>query len=170
MLRFSPRIHDEMYRNHGPSLGERMILTDEHRAFLEQHHRAAMVTLRADGTPHAVRVGVALVDGKLWSSGTKDRVRTGHLRQDPRSTVFVFDPTWRWLTLETLVTILEGPDVPQLSLRLFQVMQAQLPRAPASGHVMWAGQERSIDEFFRIMVAEQRLIYQFEIKRVYGLV
>src|SRR5258708_34684290 len=30
---------------------------------------AAMVTLRADGTPHAVRVGMALVDGKLWSSG-----------------------------------------------------------------------------------------------------
>src|SRR5206468_9116879 len=57
-----------------------MNLTDNDRAFLDAHHAAAMITLRADGTPHAVRVGVALVDGMLWSSGTHDRLRTGHLR------------------------------------------------------------------------------------------
>jgi len=147
-----------------------MNVTDKDRAFLEQHHSAAMITLRADGTPHAVRVGVAPVDGKIWSSGTKTRIRTAHLRRDPRSTLFVFDSAWRWLTLETVVTILEGPDAPQLSLRLFQVMQAQLPRAPKPGHIMWAGQERSIDDFLQIMVAEKRLIYQCEITRVYRLV
>jgi len=147
-----------------------MSLTDQHRAFLDQHHSAAMVTLRADGTPHAVRVGVALVDGKLWSSGTQHRLRTAHLRRDPRSTVFVFDPAWRYLTLEAIVTILHGPDAPQQNLRLFQIMQARLPNTPKPGHVMWAGKERSVDEFLQIMVSEQRLIYQFEIKRAYGLV
>lgn len=147
-----------------------MKLKDEHRAFLDAHHAAAMITRRADGAPHAVRVGVALVNGQLWSSGTQDRVRTGYLRRDPRCTVFVFDPTWRYLTLEAVVTILEGPDAPQQNLRLFQVMQQRMPRAPGPGHVMWAGQERSIDDFLRIMVSERRLIYQFEITRVYGLV
>src|SRR2546430_6574410 len=95
-----------------------MKLTDKDRAFLEAHHAAAMITLRADGTPHAVRVGVALVDGMLWSSGTHDRVRTGHLRRDPRCTLFVFDPTRRYLTLEAIVTILEGPDAPRQIFRL----------------------------------------------------
>jgi hypothetical protein len=51
-----------------------------------------MITLRRDGSAHAVRVGVALVDGKVWSSGTADRVRTRHLRRDPRSTLIVPDP------------------------------------------------------------------------------
>ena len=68
-----------------------------------------MTTLRRDGTPHTVRVGVALVDGKIWSSGTQARARTRHLRRDPRSTLFVFDNEWRWLTLECRVNILEGP-------------------------------------------------------------
>ena len=147
-----------------------MNLTDNDRAFLDAHHAAAMITLRADGTPHAVRVGVALVDGMLWSSGTHDRLRTGLLRRDPRCTLFVFDPTRRYLTLETIVTILEGPDAPRQNLRLFQVMQQHMTPAPRPGHIMWAGQERSIDEFLRIMVTERRLIYQFEVRRVYGLV
>src|SRR3989449_8538434 len=81
-----------------------------------------------------------------------------------------FDPTRRYLTLETIVTILEGPDAPRQSLRLFQVMQQHMTPAPRPGHIMWAGQERSIDEFLRIMVTERRLIYQFEIRRAYGLV
>src|SRR2546428_2307088 len=132
-----------------------MNLTDKDRAFLDAHHAAAMITLRADGTPHAVRVGVALVDGKLWSSGTKERVRTGHLRRDPRCTLFVFDPARRYLPLETMVTILESPDVPRQSLRLFQVMQQHVTPAPRPGHIMWAGQELSIAEVLRIMFTQR---------------
>lgn len=64
-------------------------------AFLEKNHSAAMTTLRRDGSPHTVRIGLAFVDGKLWSSGTADRVRTKHLRRDPRCSLFVFDPALR---------------------------------------------------------------------------
>jgi len=126
-----------------------------------------MVTLRDDGSPHVVRVGAALVDGKVWSSGKKGRVRTGHLRRDPRSTLFVFDGQWRWLALDSTVTILEGADAPEMSLRLFQAMQRRL--GPGPGNVIWEGTERSPEEFLRIMVEEQRLIYQFEVIRSYGL-
>jgi PPOX class probable F420-dependent enzyme len=148
-------------------------MNEHERAFLERHHAAAMITLRPDGTPHVVRVGTALVDGKLWSSGTRRRVRTEHLRRDPRAALFVFDSSGSspasWLALEATVTILEGPDSPEKSVELFRVMQAGMPRRPAPGHLFWEGQERTVEEFVRIMEEEERLIYEFEITRTYGM-
>ncbi|MBA3553125.1 MAG: pyridoxamine 5'-phosphate oxidase family protein [Actinobacteria bacterium] len=142
--------------------------------FLERHHAAAMATLRPDGTPHVVRVGVGLVDGRLWSSGTQNRVRTGHLRRDPRSTLFVFDPydssnAWNWLGLETTVTILEGSAAPEANLRLFRVMQGQPATTPRTEKIGWAGQERTTEDFLRMMEEEQRLIYEFTVTRHYGM-
>src|SRR5260370_154845 len=98
-----------------------MDLSDKQIAFLQKAHGAAMVTLHADGTPHAVRVGVALVDGRLWSSGVPGRARTKYLRRDPRSTLIVFEAGYSYLTIESRVTILDGPDAPELNVRLFQV-------------------------------------------------
>lgn len=133
-----------------------MVLSDEDRGFLERHHAAAMVTLRADGTPHVARVGIGLVDGKLWSSGTRGRIRTAHLRRDPRSTVFVFDTenAWQWLALETTVTILDGPDAPEQNLALYRVL---------------AGEPDDVEEYLQAMEKEERLIYEFEISRSYGI-
>ena len=93
-------------------------LNPQAQAFINTNRSAAMVTLRADGTPHAVRIGVALVDGRLWSSSTQNRVRTRHLRRDPRSTLFIFDSTFRWLSLECAVTILDGDYVTESRLLL----------------------------------------------------
>lgn len=140
-------------------------MTQEQKAFLEKNRAAAMITLRRDGTPVAVRVGVVLVDGKLWSSGTRDRVRTRWLRRDPRSTLFVYDPAgYGYLNIEARVTILEGPDVPEQSVRLFRVMQNR-----PSGPMSWFGGQLSEEDFLRTMVDEQRLIYEFEPLRVSGL-
>ena len=141
-------------------------LTEQQRAFLAEKNRvAAMITLRPDGTPASVRVGIALVDGKLWSSGTQDRARTRWLRRDPRSTLFVADAGgFGYLNIESRVRILEGPDAPELSVRLFRTMQ-QRPSGPLS----WFGGELSEEEFLRKMVDEQRLIYEFEPVRVSGL-
>ena len=136
-------------------------------AFIDQNPGAAMVTLRPDGTPNTARVGVAVVDGKIWSSGTQTRVRTKHLRRDPRSNLFVFDtsPDSRWLGLESEVTMLEGPDVPELSFRLMRKMQKE--RAP-EGKVGWFSGMLSKEEFMATMLKEQRLIYEFHVKRAYG--
>jgi len=132
------------------------VLSDEDREFLTKHHAAAMITLRADGMPHAARVGVGLVDGKLWSSGRQGRVRTKHLRRDPRCTLFVLGSAeaWSWLALETTVTILDGPDAPQQNLALYRVL---------------AGEPEDLDEYLQAMKTEERLIYEFEISRSYGL-
>jgi hypothetical protein len=141
-----------------------MSLSDQDREFLEDHHSAAMITVDAAGIAKAARVGVALVDGKLWSSGTADRVRTKRLRRDPHCTLFVFDPGFRWLALETTVTILDGEDAPELTLRLFREMQGK-----PTGPLQWFGGELNDEEFLRTMADEVRLIYQFEVGRSYGM-
>ena len=143
-----------------------MDLSEQQRAFLGKNHSAAMITLRANGTPHVVRVGVALVESKVWSSGIPNRLRTRHLRRDPRSTLFVFEPGWSWLALESTVTIHNGPDAAQMNLRLFQEMQKD--RGLPEGTLLWNNQQMTLEEFLQTMRDEQRLIYEFAPTRIYG--
>ena len=139
------------------------------QAFIEANQSAAMITLRADGTPHVARIGLGVIDGKIWSSGTQGRVRTKHILRDPRATLFISETGFQWLGLETSVTILEGPDVPQLTLRFMRSLQAGIDPQPAPGRIAWFGQERTEEEFLQIMVDEQRLLYQFDVTRAYGM-
>jgi PPOX class probable F420-dependent enzyme len=142
--------------------------SQQQRAFLDKNHSAAMVTLRPDGTPHVARMAVALVQDRLWSSGIPSRVRTRHLRRDPRCTLFVFDTRWSWLGLETTAAILDGPDAAEMNRQLFAEMQKDMDRPP--GTLLWNGQPLTEDVFLKTMHDEQRLIYQFEEpRRVYGL-
>jgi len=141
-----------------------MALSDRDRTFLEANRSAAMITVGADGLAKAARVAVGLVDGRLWSSGTADRVRTRRLRRDPRCTLYVHADRFSFLTLETVVTILDGPEAPQQSLRLFRVLEDR-----PSGPLSWMTGELEEEPFLQAMVDEQRLIYEFEVHRTYGL-
>lgn len=141
-----------------------MNLTEPERRFLAANVSAAMITAAPDGVAKATRVGVALVDRKLWSSGTQSRVRTKRLRRDPRCTLYVHDNAFGFLTLETTVTILDGADAPELNLRLFRQMQGR-PTGPLS----WFGGEFEEADFLAQMKSEERLIYEFEPHRTYGL-
>ncbi|MDP9067344.1 MAG: PPOX class F420-dependent oxidoreductase [Actinomycetota bacterium] len=124
-------------------------------AFLNEHHDAVMTTTKRDGRPHVARISVGLVEGRLWSSGTQDRIRTKHLRRDPRCTLMVLDETnrYRWLALETTVDILDGPDAVDRNLALYRVL---------------AGEPDDLQEYRDAMVRERRLIYQFNLDRSYG--
>jgi len=141
-----------------------MALSPADAAFVESHPSAAMITIATDGTPKVARVGIAVVDGKVWSSGTQERVRTRRLRRDPRCTLFVFDEGFAFLALETTVTLLEGPDAAALNLRLFRIMQNR-----PSGPIVWNGAEIDETPFLERMVDEGRLVYEFEVDRSYGL-
>ena len=122
--------------------------------FLENQRDAVMITTKKDGIPHVARVGIGMVEGKLWSSGTQDRVRTAHVRRDPRATLFVpGSDRWQWMGLETTVTVLDGPDAPQLNLKLYRTL---------------AGEPDDVEEYLEAMVTEKRLIYEFEPLRAYG--
>lgn len=139
--------------------------SDKEAEFLREHHSAAMITVTAGGVAKPARVGVVLVDGRLWSSGTRDRVRTDRLRRDPRCTLFVFGGQYPWLAIESTVTILDGDDAPDLNIRLFRAMQGR-PQGPLS----WFGGEFDEEAFRAEMVEEGRLVYQFEPRRTYGMV
>lgn len=141
-----------------------MNLTESELKFLSANHSAAMITVTPDGVAKVARVGVALIDGKLWSSGTQGRVRTRRLRQDPSCTLYVHDNAFGFLAIESTVTILDGPDAPELNLRLFRQMQGK-PTGPLS----WFGGEFEEADFLAQMKAEERLIYEFEPHRTYGL-
>ena len=125
------------------------------KEFLERYHKAVQTTLKPDGTPHVARVGVGLVDGKLWGSSTKTRARHKYLLRDPRSALCVLhDDGYQWLGIESRVTILDGPDAPDLNLRLYREL---------------AGEPDDVDEYLEAMVNEQRVIYEFSIEKTYGL-
>lgn len=141
-----------------------MPLSDADLQFLEHHHSAAMITVAANGIAKPTRVSVALVDGKLWSSGTQSRVRTRRLRKDPRCTLFVFDPDSAWRGLETTVTMLDGPDAAQLNLRLFRETLG-VPTGP----IDWFGRQFTEEQFLAAMVEQERLIYEFDVHRSYGV-
>jgi hypothetical protein len=132
-------------------------------AFLADHHSAAMITVASSGVAKPSRVSIGLVDGKLWSSGTEGRVRTARLRRDPRCTLFVFDAESTWRGLEATVTILDGPEAPELNLRLFRSI-FDTPTGPIS----WFGRNFSDEEFLQAMIDQERLVYQFEVNRSYG--
>ena len=131
-------------------------MDDKVREFLERHHHTIMTTVKKNGMPHVARIDVGLVDGKLWSSGTQTRVRTKHLRRDPKAALAVLDYEggYRWLGLECNVTILEGDDAPELNLKLYRTI---------------AKEPDDVDEYLEAMVKEQRLIYEFEIVKSYGM-
>lgn len=141
-----------------------MALGDRERAFLAGNHSAAMVTVGRDGYAKPARVGIALVEDRLWSSGTEDRTRTRRLRRDPRCTLFAFDAQASWLAMESTVTILDGPDAPAHNLRLFRLMQGR-PEGPLT----WFGGEFGEDAFLQRMAEERRVVYQFDVHRCYGL-
>jgi PPOX class probable F420-dependent enzyme len=141
-----------------------MPIQPEHRAFLDDHHAAAMITVGGDGRPKVARVGVVVVDGRVWSSGTRDRSRTARLRRDPRCTLYVHDAATSWVALESTVAILDGPDAAEQNLRLFRLLQGK-PTGPLS----WFGGEHEEADFLRVMREEGRLIFEFAVERSYGL-
>ena len=62
------------------------------------------------------------------------------------------------------MTILDGPDAPELSLRLFRTMQGR-----PTGTLSWFGGELDEPAFLARMADEGRLIYEFDVHRTYGL-
>jgi len=141
-----------------------MSLTPEQSRFVADHRAAAMITQGADGLPKPVRIAYQVMDGEIWSSGTQTRVRTRRLREDPRSTLFIWDPVYDFLSIHCTVEILDGPDAPELNLRYFRQLQGK-PTEPLT----WMGKDGLDDAgFTRQMVEDQRLIYRFTPVKAFG--
>jgi hypothetical protein len=143
----------------------------EYIGFVVRHPDAAMITLRQDGTPHMARVELGVVDERIATTGSPTLVRTRNLRRDSRCSLFVFGPHPWWMALETEVTILDGPNAPDMLIRL---MRARHGVTTAPGMVMAhddsiAGDRAySNDEYINHVRNHQLMVFQFTILRVYG--
>jgi hypothetical protein len=82
----------------------------------------------------------------------------------PALQLFVFDPAFSYLVMDTTVTILEEPRAIDDSVRMFRHMQGR-----EAGPLQWFSGELPEDEFRATLEAEGRLIYEFEVVKSYGL-
>ncbi|SDG68953.1 pyridoxamine 5'-phosphate oxidase family protein [Klenkia brasiliensis] len=87
--------------------------SDDLRTFFTERHLATLTTLRADGSPHVVPVGVTLdpatATARVITSGTSVKAR--HVRAaggTARVAVCSVDGR-RWVTLEGTATVREDP-------------------------------------------------------------
>lgn len=90
-----PRVHD---------------LTDELVAFWRERHLCTVTTLRADGTPHVVPMGVVLdIDAHAaWAITSKDSQKVANLGRNPVVAVCQVDGR-RWSTVEGRAEVLSDP-------------------------------------------------------------
>ena len=130
------------------------ILSARQRAFLEVNHRAVMATVDDRGRPHAVPVLCALIDGRLWSSGTDLRVRTRYLAARPFASLTVLGQGFggEWLTVSGTVETRRRHRVED-NLRLYRAVTDRDPD--------------DLEEYRAAMVAERRLVYVLTPERVY---
>jgi PPOX class probable F420-dependent enzyme len=129
-------------------------LSEQHRAFLAANHSAVMATVDDRGRPHAVPALCALIDGRLWSSGTDLRVRTRYLEARPYASLTVLGKGFfgEWLSVSGPVEIRRDRRVED-NLRLYRAVTGRDPD--------------DLEEYRAAMVAERRLVYVLTPERVY---
>ena len=88
-------------------------LAGEHLQFWRERHLCTVTTLRRDGSPHVVPMGI-VVDpeaGKAWGITSRGSQKVANLRTgaDPRVAVCQVDGR-RWSTIEGTAEVLDDPE------------------------------------------------------------
>ena len=126
---------------------------DEARAFLADHHRAVVITLRADGRPQAspVLAGVD-ADGKVAISTLEAAVKTANARRDPRVSVCVLSDGFfgRWAQLDGRAEVVALPEAMQGLIDLYRQVGGE--------HPDW-------DDFRAAMERDRRVLLRIDIER-----
>jgi PPOX class probable F420-dependent enzyme len=77
-------------------------LTEKQRSFIRDNPFPAVVTtLRKDGTPHSTVIWIDELDGDLLFNTAEGRAKPRELREDPRVSVTMVDPSdmYRWISV-----------------------------------------------------------------------
>ena len=126
---------------------------DEARAFLRDHHRAVLVTLRADGRPQASPVLAAVdADGKAAISSRETAMKTRNARRDPRVSLCVLSDGFfgSWIQVDGRAEIVSLPDAMEPLVDLY--------RRTAGEHPDW-------DDYRAAMERERRVVLRIDIER-----
>jgi PPOX class probable F420-dependent enzyme len=86
-------------------------LTGEHLEFWREKHHCTVTSLRADGSPHVVPMGIVVdpASGFAWGITSGRSQKAANLRRDPRVAVCQVD-RGRWSTVEGTAVVLEDPE------------------------------------------------------------
>lgn len=129
---------------------------DQAKAFLRDHHRAVLVTRRADGSLQTspVLAGVDR-DGRVIISTSETTAKARNLRRDPRATLCVLNDRFfgAWIQIDGPAEIVGLPEALEPLVDYY--------RRVAGEHADWA-------EYRAAMVRERRCLIRIEIERATG--
>ena len=88
-------------------------LTGEHLDFWRERHLCSVTTLRRDGSPHVIPMGIVVdpENNSAWGITSRTSQKVANLRagHDPRVAVCQVDGM-RWSTIEGTAEVLDDPD------------------------------------------------------------
>jgi PPOX class probable F420-dependent enzyme len=125
---------------------------DEARAFLREHHRGILSTVRADGRPQMSPISVGLDgEGRPAISTRETAYKVAHIRRAPKVSLCVTsDDFWSWIQIDGTATVVPLPEAMDPLVDLY--------RTVAGEHPDW-------DDYRRAMEAQRRVIVRIDIER-----
>lgn len=144
-------------------------LNEAELRFLNDHYHAAMITLRASGTPHVAQVGIALVTGPdgvqhLWQVARRSGSGPGTCATTPAarcSSSIRPCAGWDWRRRSRSSM---APTPRGLHPLLFRAVLGLGPEQ----NITWGDNEATDAQIVAMTAAEERLIYDFDIHKTYG--
>jgi PPOX class probable F420-dependent enzyme len=126
------------------------------KAFLRDHHRAVLVTRRADGSLQASPILAGLDgEGRAIVSTSETTAKARNLRRDPRATLCVLNDRFfgAWIQIDGPAEIVGLPEAMEPLVDYYLRV--------AGEHTDWA-------EYRAAMVRERRCLIRIEIQRTTG--
>ncbi len=126
---------------------------DEARTFLRVHHRAVLVTRRANGDPQLSPVVCAInADGMVAVSTREAAMKVKNLRRDPRVSLCVLNDGFfgDWIQVDGTATILSLPEAMEPLVEYY--------RSLAGEHPDW-------DDYRAAMARDRRVLVRIDIER-----
>lgn len=125
---------------------------DVARAFLGEHHRAILATVRADGRPQMSPVSVGLdAQGRPSISTRETAYKVRNILRNPAVSLCVTaDGSWDWIQVDGRAEVVPLPEAMDLLVEQY--------RAVAGEHPDW-------DDFRRAMQDQRRVIVRIDVER-----
>jgi len=136
-------------------------LTAAAREWLASHHRAVLITLRADGSPQSSNVLTAFDGTEFRISVTAERAKTRNLVRDPRAVMHVVGSDF-WSYASVTCSAQVGPVSRQAGDQAGQELLAVHDAISEAPHPNPA-------EFYDVMVNEHRLVLLLRADTVTGM-
>ena len=139
-----------------------MTTIDSALAFVREHQRGVLITLKRDGRPQSSNIAYTVGDdGVIRISVTDDRAKTANLRRDPRASLHVnSDDFWAYAVIEadvSLMPVAADPHDPTVEALI------DYYRTLSGEHDDW-------DDYRRAMIDDGRLILELRPTHAYGIV